>query len=207
MSEYKNGTYTPWNKGLTKYTDERVAKNAKSISDSYSSGKSKSWCSGLTKETDERIAQYSIKISDTVNLKVENNNWHSSLGKIHHYECNGYIMHGSWELALVKYFNNKNIKWERPKDKFKYFFEGSWHYYHPDIYLPEYDLYIEVKGCITQKDLAKWNQFPSDKKLDIYFGDDFAKLGIIKEAKTNANKEILNKIKKYYQKHLNLNEI
>ena len=44
--------------------------------------------------------------------------------------------------------------------------------------MPEHDLYIEVKGCITKKDLAKWEQFPSDKKLDIYFGDDFANLGI-----------------------------
>ena len=68
-------------------------------------------------------------------------------------------------------------------------------------------LKVEIKGCITEKDFAKWEQFPKDKKLDIYFGDDFAKLDIIKGDKTNTNKEILNKIKKYSQKHLNLNEI
>ena len=207
MSEYKNGTYTPWNKGLTKDTDERVAKNAKSISDSYSSGKSKSWCGGLTKETDDRLAKLSKKVSDTINAKVENDTWHSSLGKVYHYDCNGYSMHGSWELALAEYLNSKNIKWIRPKDKFKYYFKDAWHWYHPDIYLVDYDIYIEVKGCITEKDFAKWEQFPKDKKLDIYFGDDFAKLGIIKEAKTKANKEILNKIKKYSQKYLNLEEI
>lgn len=207
MSEYKNGTYVPWNKGLTKDTDERVAKNAKSISDSYSSGKSKSWCKGLTKETDDRLAKLSKKVSDTINTKVENDTWHSSLGKVYHYDCNGYSMHGSWELALAEYLNSKNIKWIRPKDKFKYYFKDAWHWYHPDIYIIDYDIYIEVKGCITEKDFAKWEQFPRDKKLDIYFGDDFAKLGIIKEAKTNANKEILNKIKKYSQKYLNLEEI
>lgn len=203
-----NGSvFIPWNKGLTKETDERVKKYSKSISDAYNSGKCKIWCDGLTKETDERIAKMSKKISDTVNSKVEDETWHSSIGKVHHYECNGYSMHGTWELALANYLNSKNIKWERPKDKFKYYFNEAWHWYHPDIYLIDYDIYIEVKGCITEKDIAKWEQFPKDKKLDIYFGDDFSKLNIIPDAKTKGKKEIIEKIKKYIEKHLNISNI
>lgn len=204
VSNFKNGTYVVWNKGLTKETDDRIANYAKSISDAYKNGKIKTWSDGLTKETDERIANMSNKISNTINKKVENETWHSSLGKVYHHKCNGFSMHGSWELALAEYLNNKNIKWIRPKDKFKYYFDKSWHWYHPDIYLIDFDIYIEVKGCITEKDLAKWEQFPKDKKLDIYFGDDFSKLNIIPNAKTKCNKEFLSKISKYFNKHLNI---
>lgn len=203
VSKFNNGTYVVWNKGLTKDTDERVANNGKSLSVSYENGTAKKWCKGLTKETDERLAKLSKKVSDTINTKVENDAWHSSLGKVYHYDCNGYSMHGSWELALAEYLNSKNIKWIRPKDKFKYYFEDAWHWYHPDIYLVDYDIYIEVKGCITEKDFAKWEQFPKNKKLDIYFGDDFANLNIIPDAKTKACKDILIRIEKYKNKHLN----
>ena len=149
----------------------------------------------------------SAKIANTVNSKVEEETWHSSLGKVYHYDCNGYSMHGSWELALAEYLNSKNIKWIRPKDKFRYYFEDAWYWYHPDIYLVDYDLYIEVKGCITDKDFAKWDQFPKDKKLDIYFGDDFSRLNIIPDAKTKGNEETLEKVKKYIEKHLILDSI
>ena len=54
-----------WNKGLTKETDERLAKASETMKQSYKSGKAKVWCDGLTKETDERIAQYAKKISKT----------------------------------------------------------------------------------------------------------------------------------------------
>lgn len=203
MSKFNNGTYVAWNKGLTKDTDEHVRKGA----ETYKSRNYKGWCQGLTKDTDERIAKMSAKISDTINSKVEDGTWHSSLGKVYHYDCNGYSMHGSWELALAEYLNSKNIKWIRPKDKFRYYFEDAWHWYHPDIYLVDYDLYIEVKGCITDKDFAKWDQFPKDKKLDIYFGDDFSQLNIIPDAKTKGNEETLEKVKKYIEKHLTLDSI
>lgn len=58
---FKKGN-TPWNNGLTKETDARVAKNGKSTS----KGRKRffrdggiSWCEGLTNETDERIRKRS----------------------------------------------------------------------------------------------------------------------------------------------------
>lgn len=204
ITSYNKNKKHAWNKGLTKETDERVRKNGESIKESYKSGKVKSWCDGLTKETDERLKNLSKNVSNTVKEKVENNNWHSSLGKIHHYKCNNVILHGKWELAFAEYLNMRHIKWERPKDKFKYFFQNEWHYYHPDFYLSEYNVYIEIKGCITEKDIAKWSQFPNDKKLDIYFGDDLKELNIVNDAKTKCNDEMLNKINQFQNKNLNL---
>ena len=66
---------------------------------------------------------------------------------------------------------------------------------------------LEITDVNYNGKSLQYDFFPKNKKLDIYFGDDFVKLDIIKGAKTNTNKEILNKIKKYSQKHLNLNEI
>lgn len=46
-----------WNKGLTKETDERVAKQASHFNPNST------WCTGLTKETDERVRRRSERIS------------------------------------------------------------------------------------------------------------------------------------------------
>ena len=117
------------------------------------------------------------KIKNTVNKNIENNNWHLSFSKSRTFEYKGIKFHGSWEVKFAKYLDNKNIKWERPYKTYKYIFENETHRYLPDFYLPEYNLYIEIKGYPTFKDFSKWEQFTDN--LDIYFGDDLYNLGII----------------------------
>lgn len=50
---------TPWNKGLTKETDERVKQYGENGSKTKISQRLTPWNKGLTKETDERVKQYS----------------------------------------------------------------------------------------------------------------------------------------------------
>ena len=50
--------------------------------------------------------------------------------------------------------------------------------YFPDFYLKEFDLYIEIKAFSKEKDKLKWEQFPNDKRLEIYFGNDLVLLGL-----------------------------
>lgn len=69
-------------------------------------------------------------------------------------------VNGSWELKVANYLNNNNIKWTNIIDGFSYVWNGSVHLYYPDFYLPEYNLYIEVKGYQRNRDLCKWEQFP-----------------------------------------------
>lgn len=88
---------------------------------------------------------------------------------------------GLWEVEFAKYLDNKNIKWERPHKTYKYIFENENHRYLPDFYLPEYNLYIEIKGYPTKRDFYKWEQFTDN--LDVYFGDDLYNLGIIESYK------------------------
>ena len=77
-------------------------------------------------------------------------------GRVKHYEYNGFILDGKWELDVAKYLDSKNIKWEKPKKGFEYEWNNSIHLYFPDFYLPEYDYYIEVKGYQRERDLYKW---------------------------------------------------
>lgn len=72
---------------------------------------------------------------------------------------------GSWELKVVEFFNKEKIKWVRNQLSFDYKYEGAIRRYFPDFYLEDFDVYVEVKGYETEKDRAKWKDFP--KKLFI----------------------------------------
>ena len=138
------------------------------------------------------------KIRKTVNEHIENGNWHLSFSKSRTFEYKGIKFQGSWEIKFAKYLDNKNIKWERPCKTYKYIFENENHRYLPDFYLPEYNLYIEIKGYPTKRDFSKWEQFTDN--LDIYFGDDLYNLGIIDSYKDRYKSVD----KKFRIKHINI---
>lgn len=77
-------------------------------------------------------------------------------GRVKHYEYNGVILDGLWELEVAKYLDKNQIVWERPKNGFEYEWNNSKHLYFPDFYLPQYNFYIEVKGYQRDRDLLKW---------------------------------------------------
>lgn len=67
---------------------------------------------------------------------------------------------GTWEFELASYFETNNIKWARNKKRFLYNNEKNVEsYYTPDFYLPDQNIFIEVKGYETQKDRCKWKYF------------------------------------------------
>lgn len=189
----------PWNKGLTAKDDPRLAKQVEIYKKHYQEGKFKIWCEGLSKETDERISKLSKAVSSTLNNKVKEGTWHVSFSKARTYEYRGSTFHGTWELNFAKYLDSKNINWSRPDDIFEYFWQEEVHQYHPDFYLPEFDIFIEIKGYPTDRDFAKWEQFPKDKNLDIYFGDELHEAGIVDEYKN-----VYDEVKKYRVKKYNI---
>ena len=196
--KYNKEKGKPWNKGLTKEIDERVKRNGESISNSYKNGSTIAWCQGLTKETDERIRLASDKISSTISEKIKNDAWHNSFGKSKIVSYNDIDFHGRWEVEFAKYLDNLQIDWVRNTDKFEYIFDNKVRYYTPDFYIPNIDLYIEIKGYPTEKDFTKWDSFPSDKKLNIYFGDELFELGII-ESYRNVYNNVLPKYRIKYK--------
>lgn len=68
--------------------------------------------------------------------------------------------------------------WQRCKESFGYEFENKKRKYTPDFYLPESNEYVEVKGYKTEKDLAKWSQFPPNKKLKVLMKEELLALGL-----------------------------
>lgn len=66
---------------------------------------------------------------------------------------------GGWELKFYQWCESKSIVCERNLTGFSYEWNGKRTYY-PDFYLPKFDAYVEVKGYKTERDKAKWHQFP-----------------------------------------------
>lgn len=124
----------------------------------------------------ETLRKIGLAVAKTVNKKVEQGLWHTSLAKRMHKKYKGVNFHGNWELAYAKYLDKNKIKWIRTTDSFEYTFEGKKRRYTPDFYLPGSDEYIEIKGYKTAKDIAKWSQFPKHRKLTILMEDDLNKI-------------------------------
>ena len=75
------------------------------------------------------------------------------------------MMDSTWEVAMAQRLDELSVKWIRNSDlKLEYVTRGRRkRKYIPDFYLPDYDLYIEVKGYWTDaarhkmKDVQKRN--------------------------------------------------
>lgn len=119
------------------------------------------------------------KRRDTIADKVKNGEWHTSLARHMHIDYNGVDLHGSWEVAYAKYLDTNKIRWIRNTDSFCYKFDGKERRYTPDFYLIDTDEYIEIKGYKTEKDDAKWLQFPIHRRLKILMHRDLQDLNII----------------------------
>lgn len=90
-------------------------------------------------------------------------------------ECyNGIYMRSTWEVKIAEMFDAENIVWQYEPHRFT--FE---HFsYTPDFYLPDYDLYIEVKGWIGRnlKDADRIKAFEEEHKLLLIDGEKYESL-------------------------------
>lgn len=71
---------------------------------------------------------------------------------------NGIRFDSYWELDFYKWCIENEIKIQRNKQGFPYMFDGLRTYY-PDFYLPDYNVFAEIKGRKKDRDLAKWLAF------------------------------------------------
>ena len=84
----------------------------------------------------------------------------------------GYWCDSSYELAYVIYNINHNITFKRNTDKFPYIHQKIKSYYLPDFI--ENDIYIEIKGFLTDRDKSKIDQFPDNKKIKLLMKKDLS---------------------------------
>lgn len=102
------------------------------------------------------------KHSDSMKRAVENNPEaysSSNRGRVKQIIYKGIKFQGNWELAFYQWCETNNILCTRNTKGFKYEWNGNRTYF-PDFHLIEKDVYIEVKGYKTERDSAKWEQFP-----------------------------------------------
>jgi hypothetical protein len=77
-------------------------------------------------------------------------------------EYKGFKLNGSWELEVAKWLDSLNLNWtNKIVTPFEYQWQGRLHLYFPDFYLPERNLYIEVKGYERDRDREKWKVVPN----------------------------------------------
>lgn len=68
---------------------------------------------------------------------------------------NGIVLDGSWEYEVAKWLDKNSISWTKDVKGFEYEWHGKRTYF-PDFYLPDLDIYVEVKGFERERDRIKW---------------------------------------------------
>ena len=127
-----------WNKGLTKDQFPCLARpKQKGI-------KFGSALNGHSAETRRKISE---KLS--INNKGGRSKW---------YEVAGQKVQGTWERNVALKFEELGIKWiklKTNKGTLEYVMDDKVRCYTPDFYLPEYNVFLEVKGCWWGRDREK----------------------------------------------------
>lgn len=83
----------------------------------------------------------------------------SNRGRTKQIEFDGIKFQGKWELTFYQWAKACGLNPKRATEGFPYVWNGSRTYF-PDFYIESMNLYIEVKGYKTERDDAKWKQFP-----------------------------------------------
>lgn len=125
--------HVPWNKGKT--------------------GLQEAWNKGLPgtflgkKHSTESKQKISEKLS--INNKGGRSKW---------YEVAGQKVQGTWERDIATKLTNLSINWVKlktNKDTLQYVMDGKIRNYTPDFYLPDHNMYVEIKGYWWGNDREK----------------------------------------------------
>lgn len=132
---YINGVRHAWNKGLTKDSDERINKSVNTYKYNKLLGLHKSHYNQFwSKESRRKLRDAAIR---------------RCLGGVRQTKkilYNGFKLGSTYEVKLAKDLDTNNIKWIIPK-RIKYIdINNKIHYYTPDFYLPDYNIYLDPKN-------------------------------------------------------------
>jgi len=122
--------------------------------------------------TEEQKRKHSESMKSAVKSYPDSYTKNNVVGRVKNIEYNGVKLKGGWEIIVAKWLDENNVKWEHETKSFDYEWNGIRKYY-PDFYLPDFDLFIEVKGYQTERDLHKWE---SVKNLVVFKLDEIKKI-------------------------------
>jgi hypothetical protein len=138
---------------------------------------------------DEAKQKHSLSMKQAV-LENPESYTKSNRGRVKHIKKYGLTFDGEWELKFYEWCMDNNIKIEDNTKFFPYVWNEQDHLYNPDFYLPEYDVYVEVKGYYDDRDIAKWDYFT--EKLSVLKKD---KIKLIEKNELTIN-DIINNLYK-----------
>lgn len=133
----------PWNKGLTKESDERVLKSASSIKEAMKMKSKNGDLFGCC--TKEYLSSELHKINASKGGGYRERAGTSKGG--YRFDSFGkkVYLQSSYELRYADWLDKNNIKWNR-EGVFQYSLNGKAKKYYPDFYLVEKDLYVDTKN-------------------------------------------------------------
>lgn len=156
-----------WNKGLTKETSKAIRRQADAASKTQKKKIAEGKGCGFQSpeyqaymETEEYKREQSARMLQAVRENPDSYTKNNVCGRVKIVEYNGVKLKGQWELKVARWLDSQNISWENEPRGFDYYWNNSTRKYYPDFYIPEHDVYIEVKGYKTERDDAKWTHFP-----------------------------------------------
>jgi hypothetical protein len=112
--------------------------------------------------TEEDRARQSESMQRAVQEHPQSYSASNVCGRTSLIEYRGSTLNGKWELEVAKWLDSCNILWTNKIEKEIYYqWQNKQHRYFPDFYLPDRDLYIEVKGYERERDRCKWAVVPN----------------------------------------------
>lgn len=146
----KNRGKGGWCKGMTKLTHPGLLKMAVSLSEK----ESRKWT------LEEKAAQSLRMKGKTGGYREGTNKWKG--GRVFSLEEDREVwLDSRWEIHFVSILDKFSIRWKKnKKERFPYIWEGSRKFYYPDFFLPELNVWVEVKGWEREQDREKWKAFP-----------------------------------------------
>jgi len=156
--------------------------------------KAPAWNKGLTKD-DPRVAKFAESFSKTVRKQIldgtyipkkmgdaarqrlsERQSLHNTGGRSKWFTVAGKRVQGTYEKQFAEKLEVEQIRWDKIKTHnrlFKYEQDSKIKSYAPDFYLPDFDIYVEIKGYWWGNDEAKMlsvKEQHQDKNLVVIFG-------------------------------------
>ena len=127
----------------------------------------------ISQETREKLSKSSkgrLHTEETKKIISEKLSLNNKGGRCKWYEVDGIKVQGTWERDIAKKLNELAVKWIKPSKSihsFKYIIEDKEKTYTPDMWLPEYGIYLEIKGYWWGNDKEKMecvkSQYPNTK--------------------------------------------
>lgn len=109
-----------------------------------------------------------------LNLKGKIGGYRKNSTRKHRSIYNGFQMDSGAELAFVKLLDEYNIAWWKNEGqiKFKYEHPNGVNNYIPDFYLPDYDLWVEIKGKYYFNENIDPYKWKSIENLEVIWSND-----------------------------------